>query len=93
MDGRPHLGSPHPCQTRFGMLSIPPHLKVLDSSHKPFRIDERLTYPFFTTMALMGWIQVSLSFNNTPTFLHRPYMRKGCPRPFWLLGYRGWRPL
>ena len=39
MEGRPHSGSPHVCQTMFGMLSTPPHPKVHDLSHKPRRIE------------------------------------------------------
>ena len=54
MDGLPHLGSPNPCQTRFGMLSIPPHLKAHDSSHKPLRIKERPAYSFFYYDGLNG---------------------------------------
>ena len=65
--GRPHLGSPYSYQTRYGMSSIP-HSKVHDPSHKKRRIEGRPAY----LMALMGWIQASLSSNGTPTFLHRP---------------------
>ena len=70
--GRSHPRSPHALQTRFGMQSTPPHPKVHDSSHKLCRIEERPTYLFFTTMAFMGWIQASLSSNDTLAFLHRP---------------------
>ena len=43
--GRPHPGSPYAFQTKFGMLTTPPHPKVHDPSHKPPRIEERPTYP------------------------------------------------
>ena len=46
MGGRPHPRSPHACQTRSGMLLIPPHPKVHDPSHKPFQIEERPAYHF-----------------------------------------------
>ena len=80
MGGRPHPGSPHLYQTRSGMPSTSPHPKVHELGHKPRQIEGRPTYLFLTIMALMGWIQASLSSNGTPAFLHRPYMRKGCPR-------------
>ena len=46
MGGRPHSGSPHTCQTRFGMPSTPPHPKVHDRSKKSRWIKERPTYLF-----------------------------------------------
>ena len=46
MGGLPQPGSPQAFQTRSGLLSIPPHLKVNDSSHKSRRIEELSTYPF-----------------------------------------------
>ena len=46
MGGRPHPGSPHTYQTRFGMPSTPPHPKVHDPSHKLRQIEERPTYLF-----------------------------------------------
>ena len=46
MGGQPHLGSPHTCQIRLGMLSIPPHSKVHDLSHKQLMIEECPTYHF-----------------------------------------------
>ena len=42
--GRPHSGSPHACQTKFGMLSTLPHPKVHNQSHKPPRIEEFPAY-------------------------------------------------
>ena len=39
MVGQPLSGSPLACQTKFGMLSVLPHLKVHDPSHKPPQIE------------------------------------------------------
>ena len=74
-------------QNKLDTLKAHPHPRV----HCPSRTLPRGTQGLshLTIIALIGCIHALLSSKGTPDGLHRPYMRKGCPR--FIFASRLWR--